>query len=168
MFRDTSLNTRCHRYPSSGYADETFRQMYRRIFIMRSLFVIFTINKIAKFRKAIQQYQLPSTTFWVMPIPAWWLIAYKKRLCPQITAHQSDLSNLLQSVADKWNDTATTLQAYTPEVRKTAQELQTSFNSGLQLFFEEAQKVGHDLLKCRVVVNSKLSPVDANIQNHVG
>ncbi|PNF18884.1 hypothetical protein B7P43_G01376 [Cryptotermes secundus] len=59
----------------------------------------------------------------------------------EITAHRSDLSNLLQSVADQWNETATSLQAYTPEVRKTARELQTSFNSGLQLFFEQAQKL---------------------------
>jgi hypothetical protein len=78
------------------------------------------------------------------------------------------LSNLLQSVANKWNETAITLQAYTPEVRKTAQELQTSFNSGLQLFFEQTQKVGHDLLQCRIVVNSKISPVNANTQKYVG
>jgi ABC-type transporter Mla subunit MlaD len=94
-------------------------------------------------------------------------MADQKHLCPQITAHQSDFSNLLQSVADKWNETATTLQDHTPEVRKTAQELQTSFNSGLQSFFEQAQKVSLDLLRCRVVVNSKISPLNANTQRIV-
>jgi hypothetical protein len=48
---------------------------------------------------------------------------------------------VLHSVADKLNETATNLQ--TPEVTRTAQELQTSFNSGLQSFIQEAQKVSH-------------------------
>ena len=60
-----------------------------------------------------------------------------------MTAHQDEFTNLLQSVAAKWNETATSLQAQTPEVRKTAQELQTSFSSGLQSFFDEAKKVRH-------------------------
>jgi hypothetical protein len=64
----------------------------------------------------------------------------------QATSHQGAISNLLQSVAAKWNETATNLQAENPEVTRTAQELQTSFTSGLQSFFEEAQKVGHGLV----------------------
>jgi hypothetical protein len=68
-------------------------------------------------------------------------ITDQKHLSLQITAHQGEFSNLLQSVAVRWNETATNLQAHTPEVRKTAQQLQTAFNSGLQSFFEEAQKV---------------------------
>ena len=48
---------------------------------------------------------------------------------------------MVQAVADKWNETATNLQTQNPEVTRTAQELQTSFNSGLQSFIEEAQKV---------------------------
>ncbi|KDR19982.1 uncharacterized protein LOC110829453 [Zootermopsis nevadensis] len=59
----------------------------------------------------------------------------------EITAHQGEFSSLLQSVATKWNETATSLQTYTPEVRKTAQEVQTSFSSGLQSFFDEVQKI---------------------------
>jgi hypothetical protein len=78
------------------------------------------------------------------------------------------LSNLLQSVAEKWNETATSLQASTSEARTTARELQTSFNSGLQLFFEEAQKVGHGLLWFRVAENSKITPANVNTWNHVG
>jgi hypothetical protein len=50
---------------------------------------------------------------------------------------------VLQSVAARWNETATNLQTENPEVTRTAQELQTSFNSGLQTFIEEAQKVRH-------------------------
>jgi predicted secreted protein len=48
---------------------------------------------------------------------------------------------VLQSIADRWNETATNLQTENAEVTRTAQELQTSFNSGLQSFIEEAQKV---------------------------
>jgi hypothetical protein len=61
----------------------------------------------------------------------------------QVSSHQGEFSGVLQSVAAKWNETATNLQAENPEVTRTAQELQTSFNSGLQSFLEEAQKVGH-------------------------
>nr|AFZ78835.1 apolipophorin-III isoform 2 [Coptotermes formosanus] len=59
----------------------------------------------------------------------------------EISAHQGEFTNLLQSVATKWNETATNLQAHTTEVTRTTQELRTSFNSGLQSFFDEAQKI---------------------------
>jgi hypothetical protein len=61
----------------------------------------------------------------------------------QATSHQGGLSSVLQSVAERWNETATNLQTQNPEVTRTAQELQTSFNSGLQSFVEEAQRVSH-------------------------
>jgi len=48
------------------------------------------------------------------------------------------------------NETATNLQAQNPEVTRTAQELQTSFNSGLQSFMEEAQKVSQALVFERI------------------
>jgi hypothetical protein len=75
------------------------------------------------------------------------------RLVLQAASHQGTISSLLQSVATKWEETATNLQAENPEVTRSAQELQTSFNSGLQSFFEEAQKVGHDSFwsTCRIV-----------------
>jgi hypothetical protein len=50
---------------------------------------------------------------------------------------------VVQSVANRLNETVTTLQSQNPEVTRTAQELQTSINSGLQSFIEEAQKVSH-------------------------
>nr|AFZ78834.1 putative apolipophorin-III isoform 1 [Coptotermes formosanus] len=59
----------------------------------------------------------------------------------EATSHQGTLSTVLQSVAARWNETATNLQTENPEVTRTAQELQTSFNSGLQTFIEEAQKL---------------------------
>jgi hypothetical protein len=62
----------------------------------------------------------------------------------QAAAQQGPVSSLLESVASKWQETATSLQAQNSEVTRSAQELQTSFNSGLNSFFEEAQKVGHD------------------------
>ena len=74
----------------------------------------------------------------------------------------SEFTSLLRSVATKWNETATTLQAQTPEVTRTAQELQTSFNSGLQTFFDEAKKVGREVLRCEIVTTLKFSAVNAN------
>ncbi|XP_021918838.1 uncharacterized protein LOC110829437 [Zootermopsis nevadensis] len=59
----------------------------------------------------------------------------------EASTQQGAISSLLQSVAAKWNETATNLQTENPEVTRTAQDLQTSFSSGLQSFFEEAQKI---------------------------
>ncbi|XP_069680193.1 uncharacterized protein [Periplaneta americana] len=59
----------------------------------------------------------------------------------EASSHQDDLSGILQSIANKWNETAATLQSQNSEVSRTAQELQTSFSTGLQSFFAEAQKL---------------------------
>jgi hypothetical protein len=78
----------------------------------------------------------------------------------QASSHEGAISSLLQSVAAKWNETATTLQDQNPEVTRTAQELRTSFNSGIQSFLEEAQKVRHvkvfNVLGCRFFWGSGL------------
>ena len=59
----------------------------------------------------------------------------------QATSHQGAFSGVIQSVAEKWNETATTLQNQNPEVTRTAQEVQTSLSSGFQSFIDEAQRV---------------------------
>jgi hypothetical protein len=68
----------------------------------------------------------------------------------QASSHQGALSSTLQSIADRWNETATNLRTENTEVTKTAQELQTSFNSGLQSFVEEAQRVSQALVFERI------------------
>ena len=78
----------------------------------------------------------------------------------QVSSHQGEFSGVLQSVAAKWNETATNLQAENPEVTRTAQELQTSFNSGLQSFFDEAKKVGHKVQRCEFVTTLIIFPVN--------
>jgi len=59
----------------------------------------------------------------------------------QATSHHGPIAGVIQSAADRLNETATSLQAEHPELTRSAQELQTTFNSGLQSFIEEAQKV---------------------------
>jgi hypothetical protein len=64
----------------------------------------------------------------------------------QVKDHYGEFNNLLQSVADGWNETATTLQAQTSEVTTSAQELQALLNSSLLSFFDDVKKVGREVL----------------------
>jgi hypothetical protein len=74
----------------------------------------------------------------------------------QATSHQGTFSSILQSIATKWNETAKNLQADNPEVTRTVQEMQTSFTSGLQTFFQETQKVGQaDVQMLNVYANEQ-------------
>ncbi|PSN35699.1 hypothetical protein C0J52_10194 [Blattella germanica] len=57
----------------------------------------------------------------------------------QATSHQGELHNVLQQVATKWNETATSLQ--NTDVNKTAQELQQQAQTSFNSFLEEARKL---------------------------